>query len=147
MNHAESYINELLQRNRATLADAVKNTINDIVPQYIENFSYREHVVSLLMGNVQSGKTSHMFGLIAAAADQGFNIFVLLTTDNTLLQEQTFKRALADLDTSRHQSPDTRLQQSHQYQFLREAPQTVPHIVQVVSLYSHEGQPSIAGIC
>ena len=99
MNHAESYINELLQRNRATLADAVKNTINDIVPQYIENFSYREHVVSLLMGNVQSGKTSHMFGLIAAAADQGFNIFVLLTTDNTLLQEQTFKRALADLDT------------------------------------------------
>ena len=99
MNHAESYINELLQRNRATLADAVKNTINDIGPQYIENFSYREHVVSLLMGNVQSGKTSHMFGLIAAAADQGFNIFVLLTTDNTLLQEQTFKRALADLDT------------------------------------------------
>lgn len=99
MNHAESYINELLQRNRATLADAVKNTINDIVTQYIENFSYREHVVSLLMGNVQSGKTSHMFGLIAAAADQGFNIFVLLTTDNTLLQEQTFKRALADLDT------------------------------------------------
>lgn len=99
MNHAESYINELLQRNRATLADAVKNTINDIVPQYIENFSYREHVVNLLMGNVQSGKTSHMFGLIAAAADQGFNIFVLLTTDNTLLQEQTFKRALADLDT------------------------------------------------
>ena len=110
MNHAESYINELLQRNRATLADAVKNTINDIVPQYIENFSYREHVVSLLMGNVQSGKTSHMFGLIAAAADQGFNIFVLLTTDNTLLQEQTFKRALADLDTSRHQSPDIRFQ-------------------------------------
>jgi len=99
MNHAESYINELLQRNRASLADAVKKTINDIVPQYIANFSYREHVVSLLMGNVQSGKTSHMFGLITAAADQGFNIFVLLTTDNTLLQEQTFKRALADLDT------------------------------------------------
>ena len=40
-----------------------------------------------------------MYGLIAAAADEGFNIFVLLTTDNTLLQEQTFKRALADLDT------------------------------------------------
>lgn len=43
MNHAESYINELLQRNRATLADAVKNTINDIVPQYIENF----HIVNM----------------------------------------------------------------------------------------------------
>ena len=64
MSHAENYINELLQRNRASLADAVKKTINDIVPQYISNFSYREHIVSLLMGNVQSGKTSHMFVLI-----------------------------------------------------------------------------------
>ncbi len=99
MNHTESYINELVDCNRGSLAVAVKKTINDIVPQYISNFSYRKHIVSMLMGNVQSGKTSHIFGLIAAAADEGFNIFVLLTTDNTLLQEQTFKRALADLDT------------------------------------------------
>lgn len=99
MGHAENYINELVNRNRVSLANAVQKTINNIVPQYITNFSYREHIVSLLMGNVQSGKTSHMFGLIAAAADEGFNIFVLLTTDNTLLQEQTFKRTLADLDT------------------------------------------------
>lgn len=99
MNHADNYINELKERNRVSLANAVTKTINDIVPQYISNFSFKEHIVSLLMGNVQSGKTSHMFGLIAAAADQGFNIFVLLTTDNTLLQEQTFKRAIEDLDT------------------------------------------------
>ena len=99
MTHTESYLNELRNRNRESLAVAVQKTITDIVPQYISNFSYREHIVSLLMGNVQSGKTSHMFGLISAAADEGFNIFVLLTTDNTLLQEQTFKRALADLDT------------------------------------------------
>lgn len=99
MNHKESYLSELINRNKQSLATAVQKTIDDIVPQYISNFSFREHVVSLLMGNVQSGKTSHMFGLIAAAADEGFNIFVLLTTDNTLLQEQTFKRALADLDT------------------------------------------------
>jgi len=99
MKHTENYLNELVSRNRSSLATAVKKTIDYIVPQYISNFSYKEHIVSLLMGNVQSGKTSHMFGLIAAAADEGFNIFVLLTTDNTLLQEQTFKRALADLDT------------------------------------------------
>ena len=90
MNHKESYLSELINRNKQSLATAVQKTIDDIVPQYISNFSFREHVVSLLMGNVQSGKTSHMFGLIAAAADEGFNIFVLLTTDNTLLQEQTF---------------------------------------------------------
>ena len=40
MSHAENYINELLQRNRESLADAVKKTINDIVPQYISNFSH-----------------------------------------------------------------------------------------------------------
>ena len=99
MTHLECYLNELHNRNRSSLATAVQKTVNDIVPQYISNFSFRDHIVSLLMGNVQSGKTSHMFGLIAAAADEGFNIFVLLTTDNTLLQEQTFKRAVSDLDS------------------------------------------------
>ena len=38
-----------------------------------------------------------MFGLMTAAADEGFGIFVLLTTDNILLQQQTFKRAERDL--------------------------------------------------
>lgn len=38
-----------------------------------------------------------MFGLICAAADEGFNIFVLLTTDNIILQQQTLTRAKQDL--------------------------------------------------
>jgi CDP-glycerol glycerophosphotransferase (TagB/SpsB family) len=48
---------------------------------------------------VQSGKTGQMLGLIAAIADEGFDLFLLLTTDNTHLHEQTYKRALASLDT------------------------------------------------
>lgn len=99
MKHVEAYLDELRNRNKGNLADAVQKTVDDVVPNYISNFSYREHIVSLLMGNVQSGKTSHMFGLISAAADEGFNIFLLLTSDNTRLQEQTFIRALNDLDT------------------------------------------------
>ncbi len=71
--------------------------MDDIVPQYISNFSFMDHVVSLLVGDVQSGKTSHMFGLMCAAADESFLNFVLLTTDNILLQQQTFKRAQRDL--------------------------------------------------
>jgi hypothetical protein len=35
-----------------------------------------------------------MFGIIAAAVDKGFDLFLVLTTDNTRLQQQTFKRAL-----------------------------------------------------
>ena len=38
-----------------------------------------------------------MFGLMCAAADEGFGIFILLTTDNIMLQQQTFKRAEKDL--------------------------------------------------
>jgi endonuclease/exonuclease/phosphatase (EEP) superfamily protein YafD len=50
--------------------------------------------MSLLFGEVQSGKTGQMFGIIAAAVDKGFDLFLVLTTDNTRLQQQTFKRAL-----------------------------------------------------
>ncbi len=96
MKYLQSYLSRIAQKN-VSLADAVKQTADDIVPQYISNFSYKEHVVSLLVGDVQSGKTSHMFGLMCAAADEGFPIFILLTTDNILLQQQTFKRAQKDL--------------------------------------------------
>jgi hypothetical protein len=97
MRYLESYLDRITKKGNPALADAIRHTTDDIVPQYISNFSYRDHVVSLLVGDVQSGKTSHMFGLMCAAADEGFGIFVLLTTDNILLQQQTFKRAEKDL--------------------------------------------------
>ena len=97
MNYLISYLERIKSKGNSSLADAIKQTTQDIVPQYISNFSYKDHVVSLLVGDVQSGKTSHMFGLMCAAADEGFGIFVLLTTDNILLQQQTFKRAERDL--------------------------------------------------
>ena len=96
MNYLQSYLDRVAVKNTA-LATAIKKTADDIVPQYIRNFTYKDHVVSLLVGDVQSGKTSHMFGLICAAADEGFPIFILLTTDNIILQQQTLKRAVYDL--------------------------------------------------
>lgn len=92
-----NYLDRIHTKGNPQLASAINNTVQEIVPKYISNFSYREHVVSLLVGDVQSGKTSHMFGLMSAAADEGFGIFILLTTDNILLQQQTFKRAEKDL--------------------------------------------------
>ena len=97
MSYLESYLNRINARGNNALAAAIKKTVDDVVPQYISNFSFMEHVVSLLVGDVQSGKTSHMFGLMCAAADESFLNFVLLTTDNILLQQQTFKRAQRDL--------------------------------------------------
>ncbi|WP_276689882.1 MULTISPECIES: Z1 domain-containing protein [Acidaminococcus] len=96
MNNLETYLSEIREKN-PELADSIHKTVQDIGPQYIDNFSFCEHVVSLLVGDIQSGKTSQMFGIMCAAADAGFPIFILLTTDNILLQQQTYNRALKDL--------------------------------------------------
>ena len=96
-NYLQNYLNHISNTKNDSLARAIRKTSDDIVPQYISNFSFKEHVVSLLVGDVQSGKTSHMFGLMCAAADEGFPVFIILTTDNIILQQQTFKRAQVDL--------------------------------------------------
>ena len=97
MSYLQAYLERIRSRGNPALADAINKTVTDVVPQYISNFSFTDHVVSLLVGDVQSGKTSHMFGLMCAAADESFMNFVLLTTDNIILQQQTFKRAERDL--------------------------------------------------
>ena len=97
MSYLQSYLDRIRSKGNTALADAINKTAADIVPQYISNFSFTDHVVSLLVGDVQSGKTSHMFGLMCAAADESFMNFVLLTTDNILLQQQTYQRAQRDL--------------------------------------------------
>ena len=96
--HLNKYLT-ILDQTTQGVASSVKDTVDKIIPTYIRNFSYREHLIGLLLGNVQSGKTGQMFGIIAAAADEGFELFILLTTDNIKLQEQTYERALKTLDT------------------------------------------------
>ena len=39
-----------------------------------------------------------MFGIMSKATDLGFPVFVLLTTDNVVLQQQTLDRVKADLE-------------------------------------------------
>lgn len=97
MSYLEAYLERIKKKGNPGLATAIQKTVDDVVHEYISNFSFNEHVVSLLVGDVQSGKTSHMFGLMCAAADESFMNFVLLTTDNILLQQQTLKRAQKDL--------------------------------------------------
>lgn len=97
MTYFQSYFDRIWSAGNLELATTIRKTVEDVVPKYISNFSFTEHVVSLLVGDIQSGKTSHMFGLMCAAADEGFMNFILLTTDNVLLQKQTLERAKRDL--------------------------------------------------
>lgn len=97
MNYLQNYLDRIISKGNHGLGEAIKKTSSVIVPQYIQPFSYKDHVVSLLCGNVQSGKTSHLLGLICSAADEGFRLFLLLTTDITLLQQQTLDRVRNEL--------------------------------------------------
>lgn len=83
----------------AALAEAAEKTAKNIWDKHLKNFTYNEHLAGLLFGNVQSGKTSHMFSILSNMADEGFKIFILLTTDNVYLQSQTYERALHDLSS------------------------------------------------
>jgi hypothetical protein len=97
--HFENYLQRVKEENSEELVISISDTVKNIIDPYIKNFTYKDHITGLLLGNVQSGKTSQVFGIISAAADEGFKIFILLTTDNIYLQQQTYTRALRYLDT------------------------------------------------
>lgn len=54
----------------------------------------------LVIGNVQSGKTANMAGVIALAADYGFNFFIVLSGTIENLRKQTSNRLFKDLNGS-----------------------------------------------
>ena len=55
-------------------------------------------VHGLVMGNVQSGKTANMEGLMAMAADYGWNMFIILSGTIENLRQQTRSRFMRDLN-------------------------------------------------
>ena len=94
----QSYISGL---NNPALAESATKTANSAWGSIQNYFDYSNHINGLLLGNVQSGKTVQTLGIISKLADEGFSIFLLLTTDNVYLQKQTFDRAsetLKDFD-------------------------------------------------
>ncbi|ANE45248.1 restriction endonuclease CglIIR [Paenibacillus swuensis] len=97
MKYLDTYLETIQHRGNLLLAESIKETVYDVAPTYLENFSFTDHKIGLLFGNVQSGKTGQMFGIISAASDLGFPVFIILTTDNVALQQQTIDRVRADL--------------------------------------------------
>lgn len=55
-------------------------------------------VKGMVVGRVQSGKTSNFSGLMAMAADNGWNMFVILSGTITNLMDQTKNRIMKDLN-------------------------------------------------
>lgn len=97
MSYLATYLKTIAERGNIDLAHSIEHTATEIGDKYIQDFNFCEHRIGLLFGNVQSGKTGQMFGIITKATDMGFPAFVLLTTDNVVLQQQTLERVQNDL--------------------------------------------------
>jgi hypothetical protein len=57
-------------------------------------------VKGLVIGNVQSGKTANMAAVMAMAADQGWNMFIVLSGTIENLRIQTQERLIGDLNSA-----------------------------------------------
>ncbi|MBN2835614.1 MAG: restriction endonuclease [Candidatus Delongbacteria bacterium] len=98
MQYLKTYLQQIINSGNEKLAESILKTADEIGDKYIREFSFISHEVGLLFGNIQSGKTGQTFGIICKAADLGFPVFLLLTTDNVALQQQTLERIKNDLD-------------------------------------------------
>ena len=91
----QTYLNKLTPPE---LADSVKNTVSGFMDKLAQTELKKAQNV-LLLGNVQSGKTAQVLGVLSALADDGdHKVFLYLTTDSVDLQQQTVKRAKTSLD-------------------------------------------------
>lgn len=89
MAFLDSYIASLKFND---LKGTVANTSSEILANVKSCFDNHDEATGLLLGNVQSGKTAQMLGVISKLADEGYQIFIVLTTDNIDLQNQTYNR-------------------------------------------------------
>lgn len=94
MTFLNSYLDGIHSR---ILVDSIVNTSNEVFANINKHYSFDKSLTGLLLGNVQSGKTGQMLGIISKLADEGYRLFLLLTTDNIDLQRQTYNRVLSSL--------------------------------------------------
>lgn len=95
-----NYFDKYEEHIQNTLGFEVANSVRSSCETIIQRLSLGDEypvVKGLVHGSVQSGKTANMAGLIAMAADYGFNIFIVFTGNITALNDQNFNRFRNDL--------------------------------------------------
>lgn len=98
MGFLNNYVTRITHDGNPQFAASIEETAIEAYDKIKANFDFMGgRKTGLLFGNIQSGKTGHMFGIICAAADDIFPVFILLTTDNVTLQQQTLARIQKEL--------------------------------------------------
>ena len=100
--HLENFL-DLRSRDAAASVSSILSIAETFVrdPRYLKGHNFNEPYTSILVGQVQSGKTGHYLGIAAAVADAEprYPIFVLLTQSLVALQQQTYFEAKKLLTT------------------------------------------------
>jgi len=93
------YKNNLLEQGfKKNVIDSIEKSSIKILKRLSSNTVNSSPIKGLVIGNVQSGKTSNMAALMAMAADWGWNLFVVLSGTIENLRQQTQTRLLNDLN-------------------------------------------------
>ena len=78
---------------RASIQDFTSNLMDNVN----RNYNFHSNLYGVILGEFQSGKTAQMLGAIARFADDGYKIFLILTSDSVDLQRQTYRRTVDSL--------------------------------------------------
>ena len=93
MEYSQRFLAKWQEKN-SSLGEEVGKSAIKFVEQLESSFDYKSCFKALLLGHVQSGKTSQMLAAIACLADRDFKLFILLTSDDNKLYQQTYERTL-----------------------------------------------------
>ena len=88
MSYFEQYISQFDQD--LDFKDSILKTTNTFLEK--SKSIHKSYINYLLLGNVQSGKTAQVLGIISQLADLDIKLFFYLTTDSIDLQSQTKSR-------------------------------------------------------
>ncbi|BAU95533.1 restriction system endonuclease [Corynebacterium suranareeae] len=94
MTSTEYFDRYISQIDQPAYAKAISETTDTFSEQILDTFDWVSFRQCLMYGDVQSGKTSHVLGIIGRAFDEGIRFALFLTSDNTRLVDQTFERIL-----------------------------------------------------
>ena len=93
------YKNHLLEDGfKKNIVENIEKSSIKILKRLSSNSVNSSPIKGLVIGNVQSGKTSNMAALMAMAADWGWNSFIVLSGTIENLRQQTQTRLLNDLN-------------------------------------------------
>lgn len=88
------YLKTLSSQEQISEVESTRDKFQEAV---LDSYDFSSDHQVLLYGDVQSGKTSHMLGIVSHCLDEQFQVIVILTSDNVRLVQQTYERAFMSI--------------------------------------------------